>query len=247
MRSAVILGRKPESARALETALSAGLSVAAVVEDTDRANPGQRPLTEAAARLGIPSISIEELATPVDYVISYLYRRRVPQRVLRLARELPVNFHPAPLPEFRGVGGYNVAILEGRSEWGVSAHVMEDQIDAGDILGERRFPIASDATVFMLERQTRGELLRLFADLVPQLASGRHVERRPQGEGRYISAAEFERLRRIEVTDSPEVISRKIRAFWYPPYGGAAIYIGGREYTVVDEAVLRQIARDSVE
>ena len=36
-----------------------------------------------------------------------------------------LNFHPAPLPDLRGVGGYNVAILEGMREWGVSCHFVD--------------------------------------------------------------------------------------------------------------------------
>ncbi len=51
-----------------------------------------------------------------------------------------LNFHPAPLPDFRGLGGYNVAILEGLPEWGVSSHFVDEHFDTGDLVDVERFP-----------------------------------------------------------------------------------------------------------
>ena len=52
-----------------------------------------------------------------------------------------LNFHPAPLPDMRGLGGYNVAILEDFEEWGVSAHFVDEEFDTGDLVRVDRFPI----------------------------------------------------------------------------------------------------------
>jgi methionyl-tRNA formyltransferase len=37
-------------------------------------------------------------------------------------------------------------------------------------------------------------------------------------------------------------ISRKLRAFWYPPWPGAVIDVDGRRLTLVDDALLAEVA-----
>ena len=64
----------------------------------------------------------------------------------------------------------------------------------------------------------------------------------PQTNGRYISKEMFTKLRNIEPNDPPDLIDRKIRAFWYPPYPGALLSINGKQYTLIDNDQLQQIA-----
>ena len=40
-------------------------------------------------------------------------------------------------------------------------------------------------------------------------------------------------------------IARKARAFWFPPYDGAFIEIGGQKYTLVDRTILESLADPS--
>ena len=40
----------------------------------------------------------------------------------------------------------------------------------------------------------------------------------------------------------PGILDRKLRAFWYPPYPGAVLEVGGRRLTLVDDALLAEIA-----
>jgi methionyl-tRNA formyltransferase len=100
----------------------------------------------------------------------------------------------------------------------------------------------SEETAFSLERKTQPILLALFKKVYDQARKGETLPRIPQGPGRYISKREFLALRRIEPGDSLELIERKIRAFWYPPYQGAEVRIGGGTYTVVNQRVLDQVA-----
>ena len=66
------------------------------------------------------------------------------------------------------------------------------------------------------------------------------MPRQPQGEGRYVSRAELEELRRVRPGDD---VDRKLRACWYPPCPGATLELDGRELTLVDDELLRQVAR----
>ena len=61
--------------------------------------------------------------------------------------------------------------------------------------------------------------------------------------GRYISRAQMEAMKEIRSGDD---ISRKIRAFWFPPYDGAYQLIGNQKYTLVDRFILEQLADPSI-
>jgi methionyl-tRNA formyltransferase len=218
--------------------------VAVVAAEADRWAREPQRLDLAARRHGLPLIPEAELyAAPpeeVDLVVSFLYPRLIREPVLSLGRTGCLNFHPAPLPDFRGVGGYNVAILEGLREWGVSCHFVDEQFDTGDLVEVERFGIDPDAhTAFSLDLESGRRLVQLFGRILDRALSGDELPREPQGEGRYVSSEEFERLRAVQPGDDLE---RKLRAFWYPPYPGAVLEVDGRRLTLVDDALLGEMA-----
>jgi methionyl-tRNA formyltransferase len=243
---AVFLGKhKRSAARALDW-LAKRCEVAAVVcPDPDPLTTEEQRLDLVAARHGLPLVADDDLyARPppgLDLVLSFLFWKRIGTRLIELPRVGCLNFHPAPLPDMRGLGGYNVAILEGFREWGVSAHFVDDDFDTGDLIAVERFPLDADhETAFSLDLRTQEALLGLFRHVVGDALAGRELARRPQGEGRYVSRDELERLRRVETGDD---LHRKLRAFWYPPWPGAVVEVDGRSLTLVDETLLEEVAR----
>jgi len=53
------------------------------------------------------------------------------------------NYHPAPLPEYRGAHVYEEGIRDRVSRWGVTLHRMIQEVDSGTIIRERRFDLSS--------------------------------------------------------------------------------------------------------
>jgi methionyl-tRNA formyltransferase len=173
-------------------------------------------------------------------VLSFLFWKRIREPLLSLARIGCLNFHPAPLPDLRGLGGYNVAILEGRAEWGVSCHFVDETFDTGDLVEVIRFPIDQRAeTAFSLDLRSQERLLQLFERVMGKALAGEELPREPQGEGRYVDRAEFESLRLVHPGDD---LDRKLRAFWYPPHPGAVLEFDGRRLTLVDDGLLADVA-----
>lgn len=254
----VLMGKHKRSVvRALEHLRSRGCEVRAVATPgpDEGAAPEQR-LDAAAEQHGLPVVSDEQLyeaiADPgaatvdlvgVDLVISFLFPRLIRRPLIDLGSVGCLNFHPAPLPDMRGVGGYNVAVLEGLAEWGVSAHFVDEHFDTGDIVRVDRFAIDGEReTALSLDILSQERLLALFEDVIGLALAGQELPRTPQGEGRYVDFAEFEELRRVRPDDTPELLARRMRAFWYPPHEGATIELAGRTVTVVDRALLEQAA-----
>ena len=243
---------KRSAALALEHLVEAGAEVAAVVAPEPAGSEHERQRLDLAAnRHGLRLTSDDELYAEiedgslggVDLVLSFLFWKRIRAPLIETAEMACLNFHPAPLPDIRGIGGYNVAILEDFAEWGVSAHFVDEDFDTGDLVRVDRFPIDRDAeTAFSLDLRSQERLLTVFRDVIDAALAGAALPREPQGEGRYVTREEFEALRRVRQEDPPELTARRIRAFWYPPYDGATIELGGRILTVVDRPALEQAA-----
>ncbi len=180
-------------------------------------------------------------ALSFDLGISMLYWRKLKDEFISLPRLGVINFHPAILPEYKGTAGYNLAILEGRLDWGVSAHYVDEEIDTGDIIEVKTFPIDYDKeTVVTLEKKSVKVLEELAQKIIFKVVSlnGKLPARSNEG-GRYISREEMERMKEIREGDD---IERKIRAFWFPPYGGAYFPTLGKDYTLVSHFILDSLA-----
>jgi len=242
----VFMGKSKRSAvRALDWLVQRGVEVPAVVApEPDPALHDSQRLDLAAQRHGLALMTEDELyAAPpndVDVVVSFLFWNLIRQPLLSLGSVGCLNFHPAPLPDYRGIGGYNVAILDGLSEWGVSCHFVDERFDTGDLVEVERFAIDEDAeTAFSLDLKSQEHLVELFRRVIGRALDGDPLPRAPQGQGRYVSREEFDELRVVRPGDD---LSRKLRAFWYPPWPGATIDVDGRRLTLVDEQLLRHVA-----
>lgn len=175
----------------------------------------------------------------VDYILSF-YWKRVPKEILNIAGKGCINFHPGPLPEARG-SGYHIAILENWVYFGVTAHYMDENFDTGDIIECRHFPIDSQIVNKDLVRVTHEQLAILFRDVMEQILEGKTLKRKKQLQGNYYSIQKIEESKLIKDSDEEEDISKKIKAFWNPPYNGAQIVIKDKRYTVIDEDILQWI------
>ncbi|WP_271397044.1 formyltransferase family protein [Salinicoccus roseus] len=180
----------------------------------------------------------------VDVIVSYLFWGKIKKNFLDIASLAPINFHPAPLPEYQGLGGYNAAILDDKDFYGVSAHVMSEDIDAGDILSIKKFEITNKETAFSLEQKSMVKLLELFKEIFSDDLKT-YIEKKYKNEvglGRYINKKQFETMKYINPNDSQELIDKKIRAFWYPPYEGAKVKVGNKYYTIIGQDLLDEIS-----
>ena len=164
---------------ALRSIVDCGHGVELVVTpDEARANPDGTPYPSVAAyarRRGLRIIRSESnvcdetvqtnaLLKP-DIVISANWPRLIPRSVLDHARFGGLNVHRSLLPAYGGLDPINWAVVNGETESGVTIHVLDDRIDLGDIVLQRRFSIGVSETGFDVHRKS----LRLVAEMVPEV------------------------------------------------------------------------------
>jgi len=246
----IFMGRKPNSTRALEYLLEKKIEIAAVVATPKKEDAHwKETLWETAELYDIPILSEEKLykdidLKDIDLVISFLYWKKIKRPLIELPKIGCINFHPAPLPDFKGFAPYSFGIFEEVDKWGVTAHFVDESFDAGDIIKVKKFGInPKEINAFDLVEKSHYELFELFKEVIDDLLKENKLPRIPQEKGSYNSKEDFEKLRKIKPSDSYEEIERKIRAFWYPPFMGAEIKIQDKEYTIVDEKLLKKIGK----
>lgn len=180
--------------------------------------------------------------TNLDVVFCNTYPELIKNKILDVAKKGGFNFHMAPLPEYKGVFGFNFAIYNEEKRYGVTCHKLSEQFDDGNLIKVMYFEIdTKNITVKELVQESERQMLGLFKYIYHALDKNEILKEVPQKGGCYYSRKQFEELKRINEDDSESEIERKIRAFWYPPYEGAYIIINGKKYTVVDETILSRM------
>lgn len=91
---------------------------------------------------------IEEVRPDAVWVKTFPWK--IPESVLALPPFGFINFHYAPLPEYRGANPLFWMIKEGVAETGVTVHRMTEEIDEGPVLLRSRIPVHPAATFGML-------------------------------------------------------------------------------------------------
>jgi methionyl-tRNA formyltransferase len=122
-----------------------------------------------------------------------------------------VNFHPSPLPEGRGPYPLFQAILDGVSEWGMTAHALTPDFDMGAIVAQDRFPLAPDEThdTLLAKCQMAGRrIAATMASDLPRLWAGA----KPQGPGSYWPRI-TEMQRTLDFRRDVADVLRTVRAF----------------------------------
>ena len=194
-----------------------------------------------------PQLTIRPVTTPGDLaaldqvtlargrLVAFATSVIVPPDILRSLGHGAYNFHPGP-PQYPGWAPAHFALYEQASEFGVTAHVMAERVDAGPIVNVVKFAIPAPIDVLALEGLAYAHLARLFWNLAPTLA--RRHEPLPVSELQW-SARKYSRRAYRAICDIPldiskEDLDRRIRIFGGNHFGMApTIRLHGVEFRVV--------------
>lgn len=106
-----------------------------------------------------------------DLVILSGFMRLVPPGFVHRFAPMLLNTHPAYLPEFPGAHAVRDAVEAGVSETGASVIVVDDGVDTGPILAQRRVPVLTDDTEETLHDRIKVVERELLADVVRDIAN----------------------------------------------------------------------------
>lgn len=188
--------------------------------------------------------SVEELKVDeIDLLISFSYKRLLPLSVVNKAK-LAINFHPAPLPFYRGRGTTSQVLIQNGDKWGVTCHFIGEKFDTGRIIERRWFNITDELrTGKRLSEYSWQLCVELLKEVVSNIIENKPINSFEQEkDGHYYSMKELQDAKVVNVYDAPESVNRKIEALWFPPYEGAYIEIGGEKFFLLNENLLKEVS-----
>lgn len=107
-----------------------------------------------------------------DLVILSGFMKLLPPRVIAALSPDLINTHPAYLPEFPGAHGVRDALAAGVAETGASIIIVDNGMDAGPIVVQRRVPVLPGDTEASLHDRIKPVERELLVQAVLDIANG---------------------------------------------------------------------------
>ncbi|GMQ96075.1 MAG: methionyl-tRNA formyltransferase [Gammaproteobacteria bacterium] len=101
---------------------------------------------------------------------------------LTVAKQMCLNVHPSVLPSYRGPTPLFWQFREGESETGVTLHIVEEDVDAGDIVAQSVMPLSVGARFSEVNAKLAEMGAALMVDLLQRMSAGIAVPRTVQDE-----------------------------------------------------------------
>lgn len=245
----VLFGYQTWGYRTLEALLASGHEVALAVTHPASDHAYESIWSDSVAELaranGVPVIlrnrPDEDVVTALkeadpDLIVANNWRTWIPPEIFDLPRYGTLNVHDSLLPAYAGFAPVIWALINGEREVGVTAHMMNETLDAGDIVLQRAVPVGPTDTATDLFHRTVDLIGPIVTDSLAMIAEGRRdfVAQDP-------SRASFFHKRsvedsRLDFTWPAADLERFVRA-QSDPYPNAFCYHGPTRLRILRAAV----------
>jgi methionyl-tRNA formyltransferase len=185
----VFMGTPDFAVASLAGLLEAGYTVAGVITTPDKPAGRGRKLHESAVKKfsmanGLPLLQppnlkeeaflteLKALKANLQIVVAF---RMLPRDVWEMPEYGTFNLHASLLPDYRGAAPINWAIINGEKTTGVTTFFIDDKIDTGAILLQRKVPIGPEETAGELHDTLMETGARLVLETVRLIEADRAV------------------------------------------------------------------------
>lgn len=186
----IFMGTPDFAVASLEALVKAGLNIIAVVTAPDKPAGRGMKLTESAVKKfavekGITVLQPEKLKAPefidqlrvlnadLQVVVAF---RMLPEVVWNMPSMGTINLHGSLLPQYRGAAPIHWAVINGEKETGVTTFKLKHEIDTGNILLQKSFPIGEKETTGEVHDRMKIIGAELLVQTVQGLADGSLME-----------------------------------------------------------------------
>jgi methionyl-tRNA formyltransferase len=171
-----------------------------------------------------------------DVIVVMAYGQILPRAVLEIPKLACLNLHASLLPRWRGAAPIQAAIAAGDRATGITAMYMDEGLDTGDILLQRKIDILpTDIGASLHDRLGEIAPEGLLESL--RLLTAGKAPRIPQDKTLASHAPKLNRESgRINWNEPAEVIERKIRA--YNPWPGAFTELNDRKLKIFRASIV---------
>lgn len=165
---------------------------------------------------------IRRLNPEVFVVVAF---RILPPEVFELPPKGTINLHSSLLPKYRGAAPINWAIINGEKETGVTTILIQQKVDTGDIVLQKKVPLGDDETAGELHDKLANLGAELLLRSLNLMAAGKASPKIQTGEATKAPKLTKE-LGHINWHAPGEEIRNLIRGL--NPYPGAYTFLNGK-------------------
>ena len=250
------MGTSSFSVEVCKSIINSGLNVIGICTKPDsRIGRGKdliaHPLKDFALKNGVPVLTPVDLTScdvlrdfsklKPNLIVLVGYGLLVPSQILKLPKYGCLNIHPSLLPRYRGPSPVSSAIINGDDFTGVSVMLMDEGLDTGPVLQQKR--------VIIDESETANELTyKLFkiggdmlVDLIPLWTDG-SINLTKQDETQASNTSKIVKQDgRIKWDEDAQSISRKVRA--YSPWPGTFSTWRGKNFKLLDAKISDPVSK----
>ncbi len=174
----------------------------------------------------LSKFNMEEAGT-LDISIVAQYGQLIPKHILEFPRFGTINIHTSLLPKYRGASPIQSALLNGDTETGLSIMLMDEGLDTGPVLAQKKILIRSEDNAESLESKLAQLGAELLIEVLPRYMSG-DLKPKTQDETKASLCAKIKREQgEVDWSLSAVEIYNRFRAF--QPWPGVwSIFKGKR-------------------
>ncbi len=177
----IFMGSSSFSSSILETLLKEKYNIISVYThpEKDSQDSPSGNVAGIAKKYKVPSFSPNKLDEKVleeikkqkpDFLIISAYGKILPKSFLELPGFGAINIHPSLLPELRGPSPIQNALLQGKEKTGTTIILMNEKIDAGEILAQKKTNIEKNETYPELLEKLSSLSAKLLLETLPKWA-----------------------------------------------------------------------------
>lgn len=183
----VFMGTPEIAIDSLESIISAGHDVLAVVTQPDRPKGRGKsivmsPVKEVALNHGIRVIQPQKASDPLfvqeirdlspDLIVVEAFGQILKKDLLEVPRFGCVNIHVSLLPRLRGAAPINWTLINGDKKTGVTTMFMDEGLDTGDIIMAKEFELDDEINAGQLHDWMKVEGAKLLIETIKAIESG---------------------------------------------------------------------------
>jgi len=105
----------------------------------------------------------------VEVVVLAGFMRVLKEQMLTAFPRRIINIHPSLLPKFPGLEAWKRALAANEKWTGVTVHYVDEKVDHGDIIAQRRVPVMSDDTPELLHARIQEVEHVLYPEALEQV------------------------------------------------------------------------------
>ncbi|MFH0929986.1 MAG: methionyl-tRNA formyltransferase [Candidatus Moraniibacteriota bacterium] len=169
-----------------------------------------------------------------DLFVVAAYGKILPKDILEIPKYGAINIHASLLPKYRGASPVQCAILSGEKETGITVMKMNEKMDEGDILAQKKIEIGENETADLLLNRLSKIGADMIGEFIPDWISGK-IKSIPQDQNMATYCKPVKREDgRIDWNCPAEEISCKWRAYYPWPGIYSIINISARGGSAFD-------------